>query len=97
MVEALAEEFDEGVALRSAQAARQQLHIHCHAGCSSCCDILVTCYLPEALRIATFLQQPEQAAVKAAFFGRLPGLERACGQCLGASNGCVCARTTAAV
>ncbi len=72
MVEALAEEFDEGVALRAAQAARQELHIHCHAGCSSCCDILVTCYLPEALRIAAFLQQPEQAAVKAAFLATYP-------------------------
>jgi Fe-S-cluster containining protein len=72
MAEALAEEFDEGVRARAAQAERQGLHIHCHAGCSTCCGNLVSCYLPESLRIAEFLKQPEQAEVKAAFVAAYP-------------------------
>jgi hypothetical protein len=42
---------------------------------TSCCDVLVTCYLPEALRIAAFLNQPEQAEVKAAFLAAYPVME----------------------
>lgn len=72
IVAALTEEFDEGVNVRAEHAARQGLRIHCHPGCSSCCAVLVTCYLPEALRIAAFLKQPEQAEAKAAFLAAYP-------------------------
>ena len=72
IVSALAEEFDEGVRIRAAHAEQQGLRIHCHPGCSSCCAILVTCYLPEALRIAAYLKQPEHAEEKAAFLAAYP-------------------------
>lgn len=72
IAEALAEEMDEGVSARAAQAERQGFRIHCHKGCTSCCNVLVVCYLPEALRIASYLSQPEQAEAKAAFLAAYP-------------------------
>ncbi|MBL8631979.1 MAG: YkgJ family cysteine cluster protein [Myxococcales bacterium] len=80
IVAALAEEFDEGVTVRAEHAARQGLRIHCHPGCTSCCEILVTCYLPEALRIVAFLKQPEQAETKAAFLAAYPAWKARAGR-----------------
>ncbi|HNN50342.1 MAG TPA: YkgJ family cysteine cluster protein [Pseudomonadota bacterium] len=72
IAEALAEELDEGVAARAAQAARQGFHIYCQKGCTACCAVLVVSYLPEALRIAAYLNQPEHADAKAAFLAAYP-------------------------
>ncbi len=79
IAEALSDEFDEGVTQRAAQAARQGLRIHCHAGCTACCNVLVSCYLPESLRIAAFLNQPQQAEVKAAFLAAYPAWQQRVG------------------
>lgn len=72
IAEALADEFDEGAATRAAHAERQGFRIHCHEGCTACCCVLVVSYLPEVLRIAAFLNQPEQAEAKASFLASYP-------------------------
>lgn len=67
IAQALAEEVEEGVAARDAQAERQGFRVVCQKGCNSCCNVLVVCYQPEALRIVEFLRKPEQAQTLAAF------------------------------
>lgn len=79
IAEALAEEFDSGTAERSRLAAAQGLNIYCRAGCSACCDILVMAYRPETLRIARFLSQPENAAVREGFLARYKSWREAAG------------------
>lgn len=76
---ALGEEFEGGTQERARLAAAQGLHIYCRAGCSSCCDILVMAYRPETLQIARFLQQPENAEVKAGFLARYAAWREATG------------------
>jgi Fe-S-cluster containining protein len=76
---ALAEEFDHGCEERARLAAAQGLTIYCHAGCSSCCDILVMAYRPETLAIARFLRRPENAAAREGFLRRYSAWREASG------------------
>lgn len=73
------DECDAGVAERARLAERQGLRIHCHAGCSSCCSVLVMAFRPETLRIAAFLREPEQAAAREGFLARFPAWRAAVG------------------
>lgn len=76
---ALAEEFDLGSQERAALAARQGLQIYCKAGCSTCCEIMVMCYRPEALAIAAWLNQPENQATRERFLAAYPAWRAAVG------------------
>lgn len=67
IAEALHDELDRGAAARAELAAAEGMRIHCHPGCASCCEVLVMTFRPEALRIARWLELPENTEVKAAF------------------------------
>jgi Fe-S-cluster containining protein len=69
---AFAAEFDEGVTMRARHAASQGMQIACKAGCNACCTIQVVVYAPEAQRIAHFLNQPQNAALREAFLAAYP-------------------------
>lgn len=76
---AFAEEFDAGTSQRAALAARQGLAIYCKAGCSTCCEIMVMIYRPEALAIAAWLKQPENQEARAQFLAAYPAWRAAVG------------------
>lgn len=46
--------------------------VACQAGCSACCESLVRITYAEALVVADFLAQPEQAAARGRFLAQLP-------------------------
>lgn len=69
---AFAAEFDEGVALRKKYAEQQGLHIACKLGCNACCRIQLVVYAPEAQRIARWLLEPKNTAVREAFLAAYP-------------------------
>lgn len=72
IAEALADEFDEGCAERAALAAAQGMQMACAAGCHHCCTIVVMAYLPEALRVARWLELPENAETREHFLAAYP-------------------------
>lgn len=87
VAEALSEQVDEGVTLRAELARRQSLRIHCHAGCTACCNVVVIVRRPEIERVVAFLESPHGAEARERFvaaYGRwragladvLPALER---------------------
>lgn len=51
--------------------SRGEYKIACKAGCNACCKNFVRCSIPEALLIADWLSQPENAAVLARFRDKL--------------------------
>lgn len=69
---ALADEFDEGVQARAALAAKQGHQIACDIGCHRCCTVVVMAFAPEALRVARFLQQPENSVERDQFLAQYP-------------------------
>ena len=72
ITEALAEELDEGWLPVLHKLRAKAFYIYCQKGCTACCAVLVVSYLPEALRIAAYLNQPEHTAdAKAAFWPRI--------------------------
>jgi len=60
-------ELDEATAHRSAASRRMGKPLACAPGCTGCCEELVMVFEPEAMRVARWLAQPEQADAKAAF------------------------------
>jgi Fe-S-cluster containining protein len=72
IAEALSEEFDFGVQRRAEFAAAQGMRMACSAGCNRCCTIAVVVYRPEALRIARWLDRPENSTVREAFLAAYP-------------------------
>jgi hypothetical protein len=64
---ALAEEVDAGTAARAEAARAQGYRIACESGCNACCEVLVLVYEPEAVAIARWLRQPENAEARGAF------------------------------
>jgi Fe-S-cluster containining protein len=63
----LQDEVDAGVAARDAQIASQSLVLACKRGCNGCCEEPIMIFRPEAARVARWLEQPENAAVRDAF------------------------------
>ena len=63
----LSHEVDDGVRMRAKLAEMRRLHIHCHAGCNACCNVVVMTWAPEAERVAEYLRQPKNAAARAHF------------------------------
>lgn len=72
IVDAFHGAMDEAARFRAAQAEQRGRPVACHAGCAGCCEEPVMIFLPEALRIASFLLQPENAAIKQAFLDAYP-------------------------
>jgi hypothetical protein len=68
--EVVSREVDRGCDLRAQTAAKENITIACHRGCSGCCDEMVLVRAPEALRVARWLALPENRAVKDAFLER---------------------------
>lgn len=79
IAEALCEEFDHGSTRRAELAAQAGMRIHCHSGCSTCCEIMVVVYRPEAVRIARHLSQPENHALRERFLAAYHGWRAAVG------------------
>jgi Fe-S-cluster containining protein len=63
--------------------SRGEHKIACGAGCNACCNNFVRCSLPEALLVADWLRQPENAPVLARFRERLPGWRERAGPTAG--------------
>src|SRR5262249_3440898 len=63
---------DGATAARALIAARRHTPLACGPGCNGCCEELVLVYRPEALRIARWLEEPAQAAVKQRFLEAYP-------------------------
>ncbi|MBL9004308.1 MAG: YkgJ family cysteine cluster protein [Myxococcales bacterium] len=76
---ALADELDDGARARAQKAEQQGMQIACDIGCHRCCTVVVTAYQPEILRIAQFLEQPENAAEKKGFLDRYSAWRAAVG------------------
>lgn len=72
IVEALSGEVDSGVAERARLARAQQLRIHCHEGCDTCCNVVVMVHRPESLRVAALLASDEGAEARAHFAATYP-------------------------
>jgi hypothetical protein len=65
-------EVDKGVRARAGHAARGGIAIACARGCNACCEQPVMVFAPEAQRIASWLERPENAAARAAFLDAFP-------------------------
>ena len=72
IVGALHEEMDVAAGHRANAARRMGKPLACTRGCTGCCEEMVMVFQPEAIRIARWLEQPENAAVKAAFLAAYP-------------------------
>jgi Fe-S-cluster containining protein len=68
----LHDELDTAAAARALAASRQRTPLACGPGCNGCCEELVMVFRPEALRIARWLEEPAQAAVKQRFLDAYP-------------------------
>lgn len=68
----LSDAVDEGTAARAHKGALDGMRIACSAGCSSCCEQLIMVWLPEALRVAEFLAEPEHRDAREAFLAAYP-------------------------
>ncbi len=65
-------DLDGAAAARALAASKQRRPLACGPGCNGCCEELVMVYRPEALRIARWLEEPAQAAVKQRFLEAYP-------------------------
>lgn len=68
----LQDEIDAGTDARAGAARTRGLRIACAAGCNACCEQPIIIYLPEAIRIAAWLELPENAAIRRGFLERYP-------------------------
>jgi Fe-S-cluster containining protein len=75
----LHDEVDRGTQAREEAAAAQGITIACGRGCRRCCAEPLLVYHHEALAIAGWLEEPAQAAVKAAFLAAYPAWRAAMG------------------
>jgi Fe-S-cluster containining protein len=73
IVGALHEEIDNAARHRAAAARRIGTPLACGPGCTGCCEELVMVWKPEALRVARWLNLPENAATKQWFLDGYPG------------------------
>jgi Fe-S-cluster containining protein len=69
---ALQAEVDKGVEARAAVIASQGLVLACKRGCNGCCEEPIMIFRPEAARVARWLAEPENAAVREAFLAAYP-------------------------
>lgn len=76
---ALADEMDEGAALRARAAAEQGDTIVCAPGCSACCEVMVMVYRPEALAVARWLGADENREAREHFRAAYPAWRDAAG------------------
>jgi Fe-S-cluster containining protein len=69
---ALTGEIDRGCEARARAAERDRVKIACGRGCNGCCQEPILVYLPESVRVATWLARPENSAARAAFLAAYP-------------------------
>jgi Fe-S-cluster containining protein len=67
ITEALHDEMNGGVELREQQAVELGHTIACARGCNYCCAQVIVTGEAEAVTVARWLEQPEQAAIRARF------------------------------
>ncbi len=60
--------------------SRGEHKIACGAGCNACCNNFVRCSLPEALLVADWLKQPENAVVLERFRNKMPAWRERAGE-----------------
>jgi hypothetical protein len=63
----LHETLDGGAEVRATAARNAGRPLACARGCTGCCEEMVMVFRPEALRIARWLELPENAATRQAF------------------------------
>jgi Fe-S-cluster containining protein len=68
----LQDEVDKGVEARAAAIAAQGQVLACKRGCNGCCEEPIMIYRPEAVRVARWLDRPENAGARAAFRAAYP-------------------------
>lgn len=64
--------MDDGAAARADAAQKLGRPLACARGCSGCCEELVMVFRAEALRVARWLERPENAAVRQRFLEAYP-------------------------
>jgi Fe-S-cluster containining protein len=84
LVMVMHDELDQAIDERAAAAAAAGHHIACSAGCSSCCVAAVLVTEAEAVTVAQWLSEPENAATRAAFRSRYPAWRAALGSSINA-------------
>lgn len=67
IAEFLHEQVDHAVEARAQAIARSSLKVACTRGCNGCCEEPIMVFRPESARVARWLAQPEQTAVREAF------------------------------
>ncbi|MCE9572419.1 MAG: YkgJ family cysteine cluster protein [Deltaproteobacteria bacterium] len=72
MAAELHKDLDGAADARARAAIRLHKPLACGPGCSGCCEEMVMVFRPEALRIARWLEQPANAAVKQRFLEAYP-------------------------
>jgi Fe-S-cluster containining protein len=68
----LHEQVDRGCEARAEAIARSDTKLACERGCNGCCEEPIMIFRPESARVAMWLEQPENAEVKAAFLEAYP-------------------------
>jgi Fe-S-cluster containining protein len=64
--------MDAATAARAAAGARAGTPVVCAPGCDACCEEPIMVFLPEAARVARWLERPENAAARRAFRAAFP-------------------------
>lgn len=65
-------EVDTGVEARAKAIAAQGMVLACKRGCTGCCEEPVMIFRPEAVQVARWLDQPDNAAAREAFLAAYP-------------------------
>ncbi len=73
---AMMAEFDDSIAERTANIAKEGLVLACAKGCNSCCVAPLVVSESEAVLVAEWLSLPENAQIKAQFIEKLPQWKR---------------------
>jgi Fe-S-cluster containining protein len=68
----LQEAVDEGCEVRARKIAEDGMKLACGPGCNYCCEQPILVWLPEAMRVAAWLERPENAAAREAFLEAYP-------------------------
>jgi Fe-S-cluster containining protein len=68
----LHDQVDSGVAARDEAIAKSNEKLACARGCNACCTEPIMVFRPESVRVARWLEQPENADVKVAFLAAFP-------------------------
>jgi uncharacterized protein YchJ len=79
LVAIMHEQLDQAIEHRNQDAAAEGVVIACKRGCNACCNLPVVVGDPEAIAVASWLEQPEHTEIRERFLAAYPAWRAALG------------------